>query len=1596
MARKKILSVALAAVLSVSTVFGSSPQLYQMTSVNAKENSNSKQDTEETEVVVDAEQVNASDYGLCDNSKDGVILHAFCWSFNTIKENMKDIAEAGYTTVQTSPINECLVGEGGGMDLMGNGKWYFHYQPTDWKIGNYQLGTRDQYKAMCDEADKYGVKIISDVLPNHTTPTLSAVSKDLANAAGGMGAGQLYHSNGFNEIRNYTDRYECTLGQMGGLPDVNTENQGFQEYYLKFCNDVIACGGDGFRYDTAKHIGVPSDPKDASNSRGVNDFWDVATGKKAVNGVSLSNPDKLFIYGEVLQDQGIPYQEYASYMNMTASGYGGKLRGCVGSKNFGVNSISGWDHATPDRIVTWVESHDTYCNEGESVWMTNQQIRACWAIIAARKQGTPLFLSRPMGSTNTKDGRWGNNKIGARGNDEFKHPEVVACNKFRNAMVGESEYMSNFGGQDCLVIERGTKGAVVINLGSQKSNVKLNKVADGTYTEQVSGKQVEVSGGVLKYDVAGGSVAVICNLAPVTKSPSVSVSKDSGDFYEPFDLKLTPSNATKATYSINGGDAVEFTKETTVKIGKDAEIGDKITVKVTAEGEGDPFSKTYTYTMTEEPELPEYKMMLRVKKSDFASAPNLYLYDSADKALNGAWPGTAMTQDGDYYVFTSDSLDKATAILVSGDWRSTADMQPGLAVSGYMEYDKASNKFSTFTLPVKTKVPVKETEAPVKETEAPAKETEAPAKETETPVEKTEAPTKKPENTEPAKTTQKPDEPDDQSIIKVSKEDGTSFSTETMDVKITLPSGMKGTYSVDNGPEQSFTSSATVEVGKGKIANREVSLKIKADGKVENYTYKKDFDPAKATVKTSAVSKIKSLFEIVSDATEVNGAAETGGLYATNPSGFGKEATITIDGSFSDWSEDMLIAQCGAWDIANAWKGGHENCVLDCYSLYGAWDDENLYIGWQMVNTADTWANSGDGPLSDGGRVLDVPLIVALNVGTGEKMTGATTDGSGIWGAGITFDTRVDHLLYMSGKPGLGNPGFFKAAGADGLVDYENKDSCSLFKEKGISYKMAEGCLPKTIMALEGSQSVDDAYDASAYKDMMAKGHNTTYDSFYEINIPLSELGITKADLESNGIGAMVVATRGLSGIDCIPHDPSMLDNVSGDCAVDPSTSHEKDDEDTITVPLAAIGNAKAGGEGGNITPTTKAPAKTEESADTEETEAPVDVEKTKVPAKTEEVKETEAPAKTEEVKETKQPEKTASAEPTKAPAVPTATEKVTPKATKKPVSGPDYNGSFTVNFGADRSSPQYRTTGIVLKAVPYGGSGDYTYEFKVDGTTIQAASDLDNCQWKGTEGSHKISVIVKDGDGAQITCEKMYDLEPKSGSTTETEKETELPQETKKPVVTDMPSIDNSGKEEIPSGNVTEKLTMSAGANKKSPQAAGTKIKLSIDAKGGTAPYKYTITVEGEAYGSRPNVLVNKSSSNSCEWTPINEGTYTVNFTVEDSKGDIVTQRGSFKISSSVSISKFTANKYTIKKGKKVKFSMAAISTLASSKNIKYQISVLKSGTSAKKIIRKFTNSKSYSWKATKKGKYTVYLTAKDTTGNTKTVKLSKKITVK
>lgn len=417
---------------------------------------------------------------------------------------------------------------------------------------------------------------------------------------------------------------------------------------------------------------------------------------------------------------------------------------------------------------------------------------------------------------------------------------------------------------------------------------------------------------------------------------------------------------------------------------------------------------------------------------------------------------------------------------------------------------------------------------------------------------------------------------DNPPAVSFNKKDGATFTNSTS-VKITVSNATSATYTVNNGSAVSFSGETTVKVGEDVEVGATVTISVSA---------KNDYGTT-----NQSITLTKKESSVVGGGGDDGSTtpAETG-KYGTNPDGkVGKKATITIDGDASDWSEDMLIAQGAAWDVANHWKGGHENCVLDTYSLYGAWDDDNLYIGWQMVNTTDTWSRPGDGPLSDGGRVLDVPLILALSIDkTSTKMSNKNTSGGSIWGQkmGLEFTTHVDRLLYMSGKPGLGEPAMFSAVDDQGNTNYT--DGMVGFAKGGIEYKMATTCISSSIIGLNASDDPQDCYDDGAdwvdYKTYQGSQgvHDTQFDSFYEIKIPLETLGIDSNYLTTNGIGAMLVATRGESALDCIPHDPSMLDNVTGDYSSDPSTSAEKDDIDNISVPFAKIGTL-----GGSVQPTT-------------------------------------------------------------------------------------------------------------------------------------------------------------------------------------------------------------------------------------------------------------------------------------------------------------------------------------------------------------------------------------------------------------------------
>ncbi len=607
---KRILSKLVKKAVSVTLVlsmFAGIEQAFTITSVNG-----------ETIVASSNQQV---------SMKDGTVLHAWCWSFNSIKENMAAIKEAGYTSVQTSPINAVVVGNGG--DKKFTEQWYYHYQPTAYTIGNYQLGTEAEFIEMNRVAEQYGIKIIVDAVLNHTTSNYNAISSEVKSIT------KWTHGN--TKIENWGSRWDVTQNSLLQLWEWNTQNPEVQQYLLKFLKNAVADGADGFRYDAAKHIELPGE---FPNEFGSN-FWNV-----------ILNNGSEFQYGEVLQDNISRDADYANLMSITASQYGHSIRDMLRNRNVNAGNLGNYQAGVdPSKLVLWVESHDTYANgktdsESESAWMSDEDLKLGWAMITARAKGTPLFFSRPVGGGNGK--RFPEQtKLGDAGSNLYKDPTIVAVNKFHNAMVGQSEYIRNPNGDtNVAMIERGTQGAVIANLSdSEKSLNTETKLANGTYTDQISGKTYTVSNGRLSGSIARRSVLVLTKGDDNLASLSVQGYQEGSHTFltDTLNLTLQTSNTSEATYSVNNGAPIKFENGKVITIGSQVQFGETVTVTLSAKNaKGETVQSVYRFTK----EDPNANTTIRFENPDKWTDVFVYMYNAKGDKLLGAWPGTKMEKDG--------------------------------------------------------------------------------------------------------------------------------------------------------------------------------------------------------------------------------------------------------------------------------------------------------------------------------------------------------------------------------------------------------------------------------------------------------------------------------------------------------------------------------------------------------------------------------------------------------------------------------------------------------------------------------------------------------------------------------------------------------------------------------------------------------------------------------------------------------------------------------------------------------------------------------------------------------------------------------------
>lgn len=427
--------------------------------------------------IPDNVQVQAAttyDYNLADSIQDGVILQCFDWTYNDIKNELPNIAAAGFTSVQTSPAQPSVK----------SGVWYWMYQPLGFYVGSNNIGTKSELQSLCTEAEKYGINVIVDVVANHLAGDHSNIQSDLKDS-------QYWHT--YGATTDWKNRYAVTQGDIG-MADINSEHSYVQQVVSNYVSELKNIGVDGIRWDAAKHIALPSE--------GCN-FWPAVTGQGLYNyGEILVGPDDRKSGNEYLM------KEYTNYMSVTDSAYGKDLRDAFASGTV-LTAFANWAARgiSNNKLVYWGESHDTWSNDkawGYSNEMSQNVIDRAYAIAASRNDITAVYFSRPSSASKESI------IAGQKGSTHFTSAEVAEINKFHNAMDGQADYYTT--GSNCAAVCRKT-GAVVVAGSGSNFNVTVpnggSLTEAGAYVDAISGEKWTVTSTTMTGKIGSTGIVVL-------------------------------------------------------------------------------------------------------------------------------------------------------------------------------------------------------------------------------------------------------------------------------------------------------------------------------------------------------------------------------------------------------------------------------------------------------------------------------------------------------------------------------------------------------------------------------------------------------------------------------------------------------------------------------------------------------------------------------------------------------------------------------------------------------------------------------------------------------------------------------------------------------------------------------------------------------------------------------------------------------------------------------------------------------------------------------------------------------------------------------
>ncbi|PJJ65051.1 alpha-amylase family glycosyl hydrolase [Compostimonas suwonensis] len=193
-----------------------------------------------------------------------------------LTQKLPYIADLGVTAIWMSPVSQQEP-----VSRDGNEGSYHGYFTHDFATPNEHFGDTAQLQELIDEAHALGLKMILDVVPNHTADYLAGTATSYSPSgyrpSSPLDDPSFYHHTGdcrFDGSESQAQIEDCDLG---GLDDLDQANPTVSAHLMDTYKDWVDMGFDGIRVDAARSVPKPW-LADFEDAMGVPTFGEVFVG----------------------------------------------------------------------------------------------------------------------------------------------------------------------------------------------------------------------------------------------------------------------------------------------------------------------------------------------------------------------------------------------------------------------------------------------------------------------------------------------------------------------------------------------------------------------------------------------------------------------------------------------------------------------------------------------------------------------------------------------------------------------------------------------------------------------------------------------------------------------------------------------------------------------------------------------------------------------------------------------------------------------------------------------------------------------------------------------------------------------------------------------------------------------------------------------------------------------------------------------------------------------------------------------------------------------------------------------------------------------